>query len=63
VKVGSAQGYLDAAGFVLQVRGGQGPGVFWVVGYVYVIGLWCGKWVLNNVGRKLGWKWSVWIFG
>ena len=26
VKVGSAQGYLAAAGFILKVKGGQGPG-------------------------------------
>jgi len=54
VKVGFAQWSLAAAGFVLKVRGGQGSGIFWVVGYVYVIGVWCGKWVLIIVGRKLG---------
>jgi len=63
VKVGSAQVSLAAAGFVLKVRGGQGSGVLWVVGYVYVIGVWCGKWVLINVRRKLRWGWSVGIFG
>ena len=43
VKVGSAQGSLAAAGFVIEVMGGQESGDFWVVGYVYVIGLWCVK--------------------
>jgi len=62
VKVGSVRGDLAAAGFFLGVRGGQGSGVFWVVGYVYVIGVWCGKWV-RLFGRKLGWRWSVGIFG
>jgi hypothetical protein len=37
---------LAAAGFVLEFRGGQRFEVFRVVGYMYVIGLWCGKWVL-----------------
>jgi len=45
---------LAAAGFVLGIKGRQRLGVFWVVGYVYIIGVWCGKWVLIIIGRKLG---------
>jgi len=38
---------LAAAGFVLEIRGGQGSGVLLVVWYMYVIGVWCGKWVFK----------------
>ena len=31
MKVGFAQEFLTAAGFVLWVRGGKGSGVFWVM--------------------------------
>ena len=44
---------LAAAGFILKVKGGQGSGVLRVVGYVYVIGVWCVEWVfifLEEVG-------------
>ena len=54
MKVGSDQGSLAAAGFVLGVWGGQRYVVFREVGYVDIIGLWCGKWVLIIRGRKLG---------
>jgi hypothetical protein len=39
VNVGSAPGSIAAAGFVLEVKGGQGFGVFRAVGYVYAIGV------------------------
>jgi len=42
---------------------GRGKWFLGEVGYVYVIGVWCGKWVLIIVGRKLGWGRSVGIFG
>ena len=45
---------LAAAGFVLEARGGQGSVILGVVGYVYIIGVWCGKWVLIVGGWRMG---------
>jgi len=46
---------LAAAGFVIGVRGGQGSWIFRVVGYVYINGVWCGKWILivGERGREV----------
>jgi len=55
--------FLGGIHFVLKVKGGQRFVVFGVVGYVYIFGVWCGKWILIIVGRKLGKVWSVGIFG
>ena len=57
------RGPLPPPDLFFESRGGQGSGVLRVVGYVYVIGVWCGKWVLIDGGRKLRWGWSVLIFG